>query len=371
MKIRLLAPALAGVVLLGAAVGLLGVTTSAAPADTAAPEEPPQVVATTEARALSWQPSLEAMGDLRALNGSDLSFEAAGVVDSVSFASGQDVAKGAVIARLRLDDEPAKLIQLRAQADLAAINLARDTRQFEAQAVSHAIVDTDHATLLANQAQVAAQQSLIDEKTLVAPFAGRLGVRQVDLGQYLQPGTKVVTLQALDPVAADFYVPQQQVGGVRAGEAVAITTDAFPGRQFTAAVSAITPQVDQASRTVLVRAIVPNADRALLPGMFVDVTLATGQPATRVTLPQAAISFAPYGDTVFVVKRDAGGHAVAHQVLVRTGETRGDQIAVLSGVSVGDVVVSAGQTKLHDGTPVVTNNAVEPDGSAAPNVSEE
>ena len=368
MKFRLLA--LSGAALLGAAV-IFRVGTTAAPAVTAAPEEPPQMVATTVAKNLSWQPSLEAMGDLRALNGSDLSFEAAGVVDSVSFASGQDVAKGAVIARLRLDDEPAKLVQLRAQADLAAINLARDTRQFQAQAVSHAIVDTDHATLLASQAQVAAQQSLIDEKTLVAPFAGRLGVRQVDLGQYLQPGTKVVTLQALDPIAADFYVPQQALGGLRAGEAVAITTDAFPGRQFTAAVSAITPQVDQASRTVLVRAIVRNADRALIPGMFVDVTLATEKPEMRLTLPQAAISFAPYGDTVFVVRRDAQGQAVAHQVAVATGARRGDQVAILSGLAPGDTVVSAGQTKLHDGTPVVVNNAIEPDASVDLQVPEE
>lgn len=369
MKIRILA--LPGVALLGAGAVLLRVTTSAAPAITAAPAEPPQMVATAEARSLRWQPSIAAMGDLRALNGSDLSFEASGVLDSISFASGQDVEKGTVLARLRLNDEGARLAQLRANADLAAINLQRDTRQFEAQAVSHAIVDTDHATLLADQAAVAAEQALIAEKTLVAPFAGRLGVRAVDLGQYLQPGTKVVTLQALDPIAADFYVPQQQLAGLRVGEAVRITTDAFAGRQFAASVSAIAPEVDQASRTVLVRAILRNPDRALIPGMFVEVTLATGAPEMRVTLPQAAISFAPYGDTVFVVRRTADGHAVAHQVLVTTGETRGDQIAVLSGVRAGDVVVSAGQTKLHDGTPVVENNAIEPDASAAPHVAEE
>ncbi len=370
MKVRIVA--LAGISALAAAAVAVRVSTTAAPAVTAAPEEPPQMVATVEARRLPWQPTLDAMGDLRALNGADLSFEAAGVVESLSFASGADVAKGVVVAKLRLDDEPAKLVQLRAQADLAAINLQRDTRQFQAQAVSHAIVDTDHATLLANQAAVVAQQALIDEKTLVAPFAGRLGVRQVDLGQYLQPGTKVVTLQALDPIAADFYVPQQDVGHLKLGEQVSIRTDAFPGRDFAAAISAITPQVDQASRTVLVRAIVRNTDRALIPGMFVNVTVVTGQPEQRLTLPSAAISFAPYGDTVFVVQRDpAGGHAVVHQVTVATGETRGDQVAVVSGLKPGDVVVTAGQTKLHDGTPVIANNTIEPDASVNPSVPEE
>lgn len=369
MKIRILA--LAGVALLGAGVGVFRLTTSAAPAITQAPEEPPQMVATAVAKTLSWQPSLEAMGDLRALNGSDLSFEAAGVVDSIAFASGQDVPKGAVIARLRLDDEPAKLVQLRAQADLAAINLERDTRQFQAQAVSHAIVDTDHATLLADQAAIVAQQALIAEKTLVAPFAGRLGVRQVDLGQFLQPGTKVVTLQALDPIAADFYVPQQSLGGLHVGEPVAITTDAYPGRPFTAGVSAITPQVDQASRTVLVRAIVGNRDHALIPGMFVGVTLATGRPQMRLTLPQSAISFAPYGDTVFVVRHDAHGRAMVHQAAVATGARRGDQVAIVSGLAAGDVVVSAGQTKLHEGTPVVVNNTIQPDASVDLQLPEE
>ena len=363
--------ALGGIPLLVALAVAVRLLTSAAPAVTPAPGEPPQTVATVVVRELPWQPSLAVMGDLRALNGADLSFEAAGVVDSVQFASGHDVARGTVIARLRLDDEGARLAQLRAQADLAAITLGRDTKQFQAQAVSHAIVDQDHAALLADQAQVAAEQALIDEKTLIAPFAGRLGVRQVDLGQYLQPGTKVVTLQSLDPIAADFYVPQQQLGDLRVGEAVTVTTDAFAGRRFEATVSAVTPQVDQASRTVLVRAILRNGDRALIPGMFVNVSVATGQAVTRLTVLTAAISFAPYGDTVFVVRHDARGRAVAHQVAVTTGETRGDQVAVLAGLRAGDVVVSAGQTKLHEGTPVVINNDVEPDGSVDPHVPEE
>ena len=342
-----------------------------APAVETAPAEPPQVVATATATLMPWEASVAAMGDLRALNGADLSFETAGVLDGIAFASGQDVGKGAVIARLRLDDEAARLAQLRAQADLAAITLARDTKQFAAEAVSHAIVDTDHATLLADQAQVAAEQALIAEKTLVAPFAGRLGVRAVDLGEYLQPGTKVVTLQALDPIAADFYVPQQDLGALHAGAAVSVTTDAFPGRHFTATISAITPQVDQASRTVLVRAIVANADRVLIPGMFVSVTVTTGAPTMRLTLPAAAIAFAPYGDTVFVVRRNAAGRPIAREALVTTGGTRGDQVAVLAGLAAGDVVVSAGQTKLHDGTPIVVNNAVVPDASADPTVPEE
>lgn len=333
--------------------------------------EPPQTVATVVAAAETWQPTIEAVGNLRALDGADLAFETAGIVDAISFGSGASVRRGMVLARLRLDDEPARLDQARAQADLAAVNLARDEKQFAAQAVSHAALDQDRATLLADRAAAASIEALIAEKTLVAPFDGTLGVRQVDLGQYLQPGTKVVTLQALDPIAADVFVPEADLARVRGGEAGHLAVAAWPGRDFAARVSALTPQVDQASRTVLVRALVPNADHALLPGMFATLRLVAGAPVAHLTLPQTAISYATYGSTVFVVTTDAHGRAVAHQRLVRPGEQRGDQIAVLAGIAAGDVVVSAGQLKLHDGTAVVVDNSVRPDGSADPHPPQE
>ena len=338
---------------------------------TVAPPEPPQTVATVPARRMIWRDRLDAVGDLRAVRGADLSAETAGIVDAIGFQSGADVGAGTVLLRLRLDEEPARLAELRANADLAALNLTRDTRENQAQAISHAVVDTDQATLAADRAQVQAEQALIEEKIVRAPFAGRLGVRQVDLGQYLQPGTAVVTLQALDPIFVDFYLPQSELAAIAVGETVHLTADSYPGRQFEAKVSAIAPKVDQASRTVQVRATLANADHALLPGMFASVRLDAGPPVARVTLPQTSIAYATYGSTVFVVSKGPDNRLVAHQVLVTTGATRGEQVAVLSGLSGGETVVSAGQIKLHDGTPVVVDNGIAAPMNADPHPREE
>ena len=333
--------------------------------------EPPQTVSTTIARALPWRTHLDAVGDLRAVRGADLSAEVAGIVGDIDFASGANVPAGAVLLRLRLHEEPARLAELRANADLAALNLSRDTRENAAQAVSHAVVDTDQATLAADRAQVAAEQALIDEKIVRAPFAGRLGVRQVDLGQYLQPGTTIVTLQSVDPIFVDFYLPQGELAGIDVGGHAQLTVDTYPGRRFDARIDAIAPRVDQASRTAEIRATLANPDGALLPGMFANVRLETGAPASYVTLPQAAITYATYGSTIFIVRPGPPDTQIAHQVLVQTGETRGDQVAVVSGLSAGETVVTAGQLKLHEGTPLTINNSIAMRDSPDPHPAEE
>ena len=337
----------------------------------AGPTEPPQTVSTIVARSLAWRPHLDTVGNLRAVRGADLSAEIAGIVDQIQFESGEDVPAGAMLLRLRLNEEPARLAELRANADLAAVNLTRDTRENLAQAVSHAVVDTDRATLAADRAQVDAEQALIDEKLVRAPFAGRLGVRQVDLGQYLQPGTPIVTLQALDPIYVDFFLPQGELAGIAIGDVVHLEVDTFPGRRFDARIAAIAPRVDQASRTAQIRATLDNHDHALLPGMFATVRLETGAPVDRITLPQAAIAFATYGSTVFVLARGPNGTRIAHQQLVVTGEQRGEQVAILSGLAGGETVVTAGQLKLHEGTPVVVDNALPSRMSADPHPPEE
>ena len=333
--------------------------------------EPVQTVSAVEAVRTPWHSAVDAVGDLRAVRGADLSAETAGIVAEIDFTSGADVRAGTVLLRLRLNDEPGRLAQLRADADLAALNLNRDRREFQAQAVSHAVVDTDTATLAADRAQVDAEQALIEEKIVRAPFDGKLGVRQVDLGQYLQPGTAIVTLQALDPIYVDFYLPQAQLGYVAAGATVEVTVDTYPGRVFTAHVSALAPKVDAASRTAQVRATIANPDHALLPGMFAQVRLRTGAARSLVTLPQTAVTYATFGDTVFVVVPGRGGRRVARQVLVRTGPSRGEQVAILSGLSGGETVVTAGQIKLHEGTPVEIDNAVPMGARAQPNPPEE
>jgi len=332
----------------------------------------PPAVATATATLSSWQARTQAVGSIRAVQGADLAPQASGVVDEIHFESGNDVAKGALLLRLRPNDDPAKLAQLEAAATLDEQTLKRDQEQLAAQAISQATVDTDVANLKSAKAQVAAQQALIDEKTVRAPFAGRLGIRQIDVGQYLTAGTTVVTLQQLDPIYADFYLPQQELAKIKRGQTVSAEVDAYPGVSFAGTITSINSKVDATSRNVQVRASFPNADKRLVPGMYATVEIDNGAARDLVTLPQTAISYNPYGDVVYVVEKsgtdDKGNpKLVVQQRFVKTGPTRGDQVAVESGVAAGDVVVTAGQMKLHNGSAVVINNAVTPTDNPAPN----
>ena len=332
---------------------------------------PPQTVSVTRAGHSEWQTRIEAVGSLRAVKGADLSLELSGVVESISFNSGDDVAEGAQLLKLRTADDVARLESLQAIAALNEITNERDQKQFKMQAVSQATLDTDAANLKNARAQVVQQQAMIDKKILRAPFAGHLGIRAVDLGQYLSPGTVIVTLQALDPIYVDFFVPQQAIDQLRLEQTVTVHVDAFKSEVFTGKISAINPKVDTGSRNVQVRATLQNADHKLLPGMYATVEITTGSPQNYVTLPQTAITYNPYGDTVYVVDNkgtDAGGkpQLTARQTFITIGPTRGDQVAVLKGVEDGDTVVTAGQIKLHNGSVVLIDNSVTPTADAAP-----
>jgi membrane fusion protein (multidrug efflux system) len=332
---------------------------------------PPQTVSVTRAGHSEWQTRIEAVGSLRAVKGADLSLELSGVVESISFNSGDDVAEGAQLLKLRTADDVARLESLQAIAALNEITNERDQKQFKMQAVSQATLDTDAANLKNARAQVVQQQAMIDKKILRAPFAGHLGIRAVDLGQYLSPGTVIVTLQALDPIYVDFFVPQQAIDQLRLEQTVTMHVDAFKSEVFTGKISAINPKVDTGSRNVQVRATLQNADRKLLPGMYATVEITTGSPGNYVTLPQTAITYNPYGDTVYVVDNkgtDAEGkpQLTARQTFITIGPTRGDQVAVLKGVEDGDTVVTAGQIKLHNGSVVLIDNSVTPTADAAP-----
>ncbi len=331
----------------------------------------PQTVSTTVAAATSWQSRTEALGSVRAVRGADLAAQAAGVVDKIHIESGADVPAGTVLLTLKANDDPAKLAQLQAQAELAALTLKRDREQLAAQAISQATVDADASNLKAARAQVAAQQALIEEKTVRAPFAGKLGLRLVDEGQYLSAGTAVVTLQAIDTVYIDFYVPQQTLGTLKTGQTVVATVDTYPGARFPGIVTSINSKVDPASRNVQVRASFANADRRLVPGMYANLAIDNGAATTQITLPQTAITYNPYGNTVYLVQRngtDDKGNArlTALQRFVKLGDTRGDQVAIQSGVSAGDEVVTAGQMKLRNGSPIVINNRILPSDDAHP-----
>jgi membrane fusion protein, multidrug efflux system len=335
--------------------------------------QPPQTVTETKASYSQWQPNIEAVGSLRAVKGTDLSVEVSGVVDSISFDSGDDVEQGAVLLKLRSDDDTAKLESLQATAALNEITYERDQKQFKIQAVSQATIDADAANVKNANAQVAQQQAILDKKTLRAPFAGHLGIRAVDLGQYLGAGTAIVTLQALDPIFVDFFVPQQAIAQVRLGQSVALKIDAYRDQTFAGEISAINPKIDSSSRNVQVRATLKNADHKLIPGMYATIDIASGAPQNYITLPQTAITFSPYGDTVYVVDdkgKDTAGkpQLIARQSFVTTGATRGDQIAVLKGVNEGDSIVTSGQIKLHNGSTVLIDNSIQPTADASPAV---
>jgi membrane fusion protein (multidrug efflux system) len=335
-----------------------------------------QTVSTVVASKQPWQPTIEAVGSLAAVRGADLSNELPGIVSDIRFKEGEDVKAGTVLLKLNADDDIAKLHALQATADLAATTYKRDKEQFGVKAISQQTLDAAEASLKQARANVAEQQALVDKKVIRAPFSGRLGVREVNLGQYLKAGTPMVTLQSLDPIFADFYVPQQSLGKLKVGQKVMVRTDAWPGQEFSGVIAVIDPKVDPNTRNVKVRARLDNPDKRLLPGMYATVDVVAGQVQQLVTLPQTAVSYNPYGDIVYLVENqgeDENGKPklVAKQVFVTTGDKRGDQVAILKGVKDGDTVVSAGQIKLRNGSAIAVNNSIQPTNDPNPHPVEE
>jgi membrane fusion protein (multidrug efflux system) len=336
---------------------------------------PQQTVSTITASTQQWTSDIEAVGSLRAVNGANLSSQVAGIVSALHFESGADVKKGDLLIELMAADDIAKLNALKATTEQARINYERDRKIANSPAISQQTVDNDLWALTNDQALVAQQQALVDYKSITAPFDGRLGIRQVDLGQYIAAGAPIVALQQLDPIYVDFYVPQQALATLKIGQAVTAQVDTYPDLAFTGKVSAINALVDTSTRNVQVRATLANPDDKLLPGMFVRVKVDVGAPKAYVTLPQTAIAFNSFGNIVYLVAdqgKDKNGQPqlIAKQTFVTTGPTRGDQVAVLSGLKEGDVVVTAGQTKLRNGTRVLINNTVQPANDANPKPAE-
>jgi membrane fusion protein (multidrug efflux system) len=340
---------------------------------------PPATVSAMKADYQLWQPQLNAVGTLRAVRGVDVTTEVAGLVRSVNFKSGDEVKAGQVLAQLNADSDIAQLHSLEAAAELAATVYERDKAQLEAEVISKAQVDTDAGDLKSKRAQVAQQQAVVEKKTLRAPFSGKLGISTVNPGQYMNPADKLVTLQTIDPIYVDFYLPQQQLPQVAIGQTITLTTDTFKDVPFTGKINAINPKIDTNTRNVQVEATIPNPKRQLLPGMFANVRVNSGEENRYITLPQTAITFNPYGDTVFVVKpsdkkedKDEKGNPrlLAQQVFVTTGPTRGDQVAILKGIEPGTEVVTSGQVKLKTGTPLIIDNKVQPSNSPNPRPQE-
>lgn len=333
----------------------------------ASQKPPPAVVATTEARELEWRPSLHAVGSFAATQGIVVSAQLDGAVTRIAFEPGAAVEAGQLLVQQDISTETAQLDSAEAAAVLAGIALER-AAQLRANG-TNAPSDLDAARAGDQQARaaVASIRSMIEKKTIRAPFAGRTGARQVNLGQFLRSGAAVVSLQALDPIFFDFTLPQQNAAEVRPGQPVAVTVDAWPGATFSGTIGVVNPDVDPATRALQLQATLPNPDGRLQPGMFGAVEVQLPAQEKRVTLPLAAIVYNPYGDAVYLVENaKEGAGLVVRQQFVQTGATRGDQVAILKGVAPGAVVVTAGQLKLRNGAAVIVNNAVTPSDSARP-----
>jgi membrane fusion protein (multidrug efflux system) len=342
----------------------------------AAAPVPSSTVTSTKAEFQQWQPQITAVGTLRAMRGVDVTTEVAGLVRSIHFKSGDEVKAGQLLAQLNADSDVAFLRSLEAAADLANTVYERDKALLSAEVLSKAQVDTDAGDLKSKRAQVAQQLAVVQKKTIRAPFAGKLGISTVNPGQYMNPADKLVTLQTIDPIYVDFNVPQQQLPQLSVGQKITLTADAAPGQSFIGKINAISPRIDPATRNVMIEATLPNPKRELLPGMFASVKVNSGAENRYLTLPQTALTFNPYGDTVFVVKptdkKDEKGKTAleVQQVFVTTGPTRGDQIAILKGLEPGAEVVTSGQVKLKNGARVVINNTVVPADNPNPTVQE-
>jgi membrane fusion protein (multidrug efflux system) len=330
--------------------------------------EPVQTVSVVAARMEAWQPALEAVGTVRAIRGADLAFEVPGVVAQVPVKAGSDVKQGQPLVALDDSTELAQLRQLQAVANLAELTCQRSREQLAAHTISQADLDNAEGDFKAKRAGAEAQAALVAKKHLAAPFSGRVGIVNTSSGSYLNPGAVVVTLQQLDSVYVDFFLPQKDAAQLRQGQAVTLTVDAFPDRSFKGKVSAVNPRVDNSTRNIQVEATFANPGRILLPGMFTRVSMDVGTQQQNLTLPQTAITYNPYGALVFLVKpAPAGGQGlVASQAFVTTGATRGDQVAILKGLEAGAQVVSSGGLKLRNGSPLVIDNRVQPANDANP-----
>jgi membrane fusion protein (multidrug efflux system) len=336
----------------------------------AAFQPPPAAVTTIVAERQEWPATLSAVGTVAAVRGVTISADLPGVVGRIAFTSGQRVREGDVLAVLDTRQERAQLAAAEAQQQLTRVNFARVQGLLEERVISRA--EFDRATADQRQAEAHAGEirAAIDRKTIQAPFSGVLGIRQVNLGQYLSAGDPLVTLESLDPIYVNFGVPQQAAGQMRAGLAVHGTVGEHAEMRFSGRVRAIDSVVDETTRNVQVQATLSNPHGTLRPGMFVQTEVVVGESQPVVSLPASAISYAPYGDSVFVVAnikgQDGQTFMGVRQPFVTVGPTRGDQVGIVSGVRPGDEVVTSGVFKLRNGVPVLVNNTVTPGNNPQP-----
>ena len=336
---------------------------------------PPATVTSEAARTEQWVEQLASIGTLISSHGVDVTSQVAGIVTDVHAASGSDVEQGAPLVQLDIAVEQADLASAKAVLGEAEVAFKRQVDLIEKRVTSEANLDTARAKRDTAQAAVNKIEAVMAQKTIKAPVSGRLGIRKVERGQYVSPGMTLVTLQALDPIRADFPLPEQAIGKLRVGQEIEVAVDAYPAKVFRGTIELLDARVAQDTRTLLVRASLPNPQRKLLPGMFANVTVLVGNPRPVVTVPRTAVTYSLYGDSLYVVKvaepegkdKDTAGQAaasaggerklIAERRFVKTGQARDDRAAILSGIAAGDEVVTTGQLKLNPGTAIRLDNA--------------
>ena len=330
----------------------------------------PEAVTSVVARREQWPATMSVIGTMEAVHGVTVSADLPGSVARINFDSGQSVRAGDVLVELDTRQERAQLAALEAQRDLARINYGRTQQLVAEGVVSRMEYDQATAQQKATEANVAEIHATIERKTIRAPFSGILGIRKANLGQYLAAGEAVVPLQSLNPIYVDVGLPQQALGQVAVGRSLRVTSEDLPGRVFTGRITALDSVVDQATRNVQVQATLSNTEGKLRPGMFVQVQVGLGASRPVIALPASAISYAPYGDSVFIITdlKDQQGRTYrgVRQQFVKIEGSQGDQVAVVSGVNPGDEVVSSGVFKLRNGAAVQVNNKVQPENNPAP-----
>lgn len=333
-------------------------------------QPPPEAVTSIVAHTEQWPDTMGVIGTMEAVHGVTVSADLPGTVDKISFESGQFVHAGDVLVELDTRQERAQLAALEAQRDLAHTNFTRMQQLLDAGVISRADFDASAAQQKQTEANVAETRAVIERKTICAPFSGILGIRKVNLGQYLAAGNAIVVLQSLDPIYVDFGVPQQSAGQVRVGSGLHVTSENLVGQNFPGRVTALDSVVDESTRNVQVQATLSNPGGKLKPGMFVQVELGFGKSREVVALPASAISYAPYGDSVYVITdlKDPKGNSYrgVRQQFVKVDGSRGDQVAIVSGLNPGDEVVTSGVFKLRNGAAVRINNKVQPENNPAP-----
>ncbi len=337
-------------------------------------QPPPEAVTTVVAARQDWEQTVSAIGSVTPVNGVTVSADLAGVVRSIEFESGRSVKNGDVLVRLDVRQEQAQLSSAQAQLNLAHLNYDRAKGLRSEGVLSQADYDTAKAELDKADASVKEIQATIDRKTISAPFSGALGIRQIHLGQYLAEGAAIVPLQSLDPIHVDFGVPQQSLASIKVGGPIRVTTDGLGATAFEGKITAIDSIVDSATRNAQVQATLANPNHQLHPGMFVKADAILPATSQVIAIPTSAIRYAPYGDSVFVVEQVKGPKGQEYlgvrQQVVRLGEARGDQVAVLSGLKAGEQVVTSGVFKLRNGAAVLVNNEVQPGNNPTPKPEE-